>query len=111
MIWFLVIAGLIAMLDITGFKADEETINVIYSQDGEGEQNSTSEPKSESQPKASKPVEKKEKEEVKETDNDIRKPHKQQRIKTEAVDDFIEIEVDDEDSIRSDAFDALNNIY
>lgn len=109
MIWFLVIAGLIAMLDVTGFKADEETINVIYSQDGEGEQNSTSEPKAEEQPKASKPVENKE--EVKETDNDIRKPHKQQRIKTEAVDDFIEIEVDDEDSIRSDAFDALNNIY
>lgn len=111
MFWILIIAGLIVILDITGFKADEETINVIYSQDGEGEQNSAStvEPKEEPTGKEVPKESKAKKTANKEEEESIQKP--QRRVKTEAKqNEFVDIEVEDEE-LTADALDALNKIY
>lgn len=115
MFWIFAIAFLIVILDFTGFKLDEETQNIIYSEDAEAvpdtneiqEKKPKAKGKTKGNPKQEKPKTKKT--EPKQKENNKLNTEKQPNLQPSDSDD-IELKIDTED-IAQEAVDVLENLY
>lgn len=116
MFWILAIAFLIVILDFTGFKLDEETQNIIYSEDAEAvpDTNEIQEKKPKKKNKNNENKTKQEKSKSKSTvtkpKNDNKTDNKKQPNPRPSYSEDIEIKIDTED-IAQEAVDVLENLY
>ena len=102
MFWILAIASLIAMLDVTGFKLDEETQNIIYSENSEDVPDANKDDIEIKEKKPSKPRGKSNKSKAK---LDMEKKPNLQPDETE-----VELEIDTDD-LEEEAVGFLKELY